>query len=106
MHDAPALVVQDDEHEQEPKRSSRYNEEIDGRQAAHMVAAECLPGLRRRLRVSDHVLGNSGLTDLDPKLEKFAVEARCAPQWVLPRHAPDQCSDFRREWRAASSAGT
>ena len=37
MYDATALVVQDDEHEQEPKRSSRYDEEIDGRQTAHMV---------------------------------------------------------------------
>ena len=38
--------------------------------------------------------------------KKFAVKAWCAPQWVLPRHAPDQRSDFRRDWRAASSPGT
>ena len=103
MHDAATLVVQDDEHEQEPKRSSRYDEEIDRRQTAHMVPKECPPGLRWRLRVPDHVLGDSGLTDLDPKLEKFAVDARCAPQRVFPRNAPDQCPDLRRDWRAASS---
>jgi hypothetical protein len=37
MHDVTALVVQDDEHEQEPKRGSRHDEEIDRRQTAHMV---------------------------------------------------------------------
>ncbi len=35
-------------------------------------------------------VGDSSLTDLDPKLEKFAVDARCAPQQILPRYAPDQ----------------
>ena len=29
MHDAAALVVQDDEHEQEPKGGGRHNEKID-----------------------------------------------------------------------------
>ncbi len=49
---------------------------------------------------------DSGLTDPDPKLEKFAVDARCAPQRVSPRHAPDQCPDLPRDWRAASSPWT
>ncbi len=106
MHDATALVVQDDEHEQEPKRGSRHDEEIDRRQTTDVVLQEYPPGLRWPFRVPNHVLGDSGLTDLDPKLEKFAVEARCAPQRVLPRHAPDQCPDLRRDWRAASSPWT
>ena len=37
MHDAAALVVQDDEHEQEPKGGSRHNEKIDRRQATDVV---------------------------------------------------------------------
>ena len=37
MHDATALVVQNDEHEQEPKRGGWHDEEIDGRKTAHMV---------------------------------------------------------------------
>ncbi len=37
MHDATTLVVQDDEHEQEPKRSSRHNEKTPIRQTGHMV---------------------------------------------------------------------
>ncbi len=81
--------VQDDEHEQEPKRSRRYDEKIDRRQASDVVLKECPPGLRWRLRVPGHVLGDSGLTDFDPKLEEFAMDARCAPQRVLPRIAPD-----------------
>ena len=93
--------MQNTEHEQEPKRGSRHDKEIDRRQTAHMVPKECLPSLRWRLRMPDHVLGDSGLADLDPKLEEFAVDARCAPQRVLSRHAPDQCPDLRRDWRAA-----
>ncbi len=71
-----------------------------------MFPTQCPPGLRWHLRLPGHLLGHSGLTDLDPKLEKFAADARCAPQRVLPRHAPDQCPDLRRDWRAASSPGT
>ena len=106
MHNATAFVVPYDEHEQEPERGGRHDEKIDGRQTAHMVPKECPPALRWRLRVPDHVFGNSGLTDLDPKLEKFAMDAWRAPRRILPRHAPDQCSDLGTDWRAASSPWT
>ena len=58
MHDAAALVVQDDEHQQEPKGGSRHNEKIDSRQAADVVLKECPPGLRWRRSTTGHVGGN------------------------------------------------
>ena len=48
MHNATTLVVQDDEHQQEPKRGCRHDEEIDRRQKGHMVPkATCF---RRNVR--------------------------------------------------------
>ncbi len=106
VHDPPTLVVEQDEHEEKAKAGGGQNEEIDGCKALRMVPQERPPRLRWRPRVPDHVFGDSGLTDLDPKLEKFAVDARCAPQRVFPRYAPDQCPDLPRDWRAASSPWT
>ncbi|NIA71362.1 hypothetical protein HBA54_22455 [Pelagibius litoralis] len=80
MHDVTALVLLNDEHEQEPEGGRQYDEEIDRCQTAHMVPKECPPGLRWRLRAPGHILRDRGLTDLDPKLEKFAMDARCTPQ--------------------------
>ncbi len=37
MHHAMAPLVQHDKHQQEPKRGSRHDEEIDRRQTTHMV---------------------------------------------------------------------
>ncbi len=56
MHDAATLVVQDDEHEQEPKRGGRHDEEIDRRQTADVVQkATCFR--RNILQVRDGGFG-------------------------------------------------
>jgi len=36
------------------------------------------------------VLGNRRLGDLEPELEQFTMDARGAPQWVLPAHPLDE----------------
>jgi hypothetical protein len=33
------------------------------------------------------------LSDLDPELEQFAMDAQRTPQWVLRTHTPDQTAD-------------
>src|SRR5450830_245631 len=38
----------------------------------------------------DHVLGDARLCDLEPELEQFTVNTRCAPKWVLDAHLSDQ----------------
>ncbi len=51
--------------------------------------------------MADHDLGRRRLTDLDPQLEQFTVDARGAPQRVLPAHSPDQIPHLRGHRRAS-----
>src|ERR1700745_2531467 len=55
-----------------------------------MIAQKCPPSLRWRPSAPDHVLGNSGLGDLEPELEQFTMDARSTPQWVLLAHPLDE----------------
>ena len=38
----------------------------------------------------DHVLRDAGLSDLKAELEQLTMDARGAPQWVLPAHPLDE----------------
>jgi hypothetical protein len=76
VHDAAALMLQDNEHEQDPERNGRHDEEVNRCQAFQMVPQEGAPGRRRRLGTVDHVLRNGRLTDLDAQLEQLAVDPR------------------------------
>jgi hypothetical protein len=42
------------------------------------------------------------LSDLNPELEQFAVDARRAPKRVLDAHSPDQRAQVRFDLRAPS----
>ncbi len=53
------------------------------------------PILRWRLPMTEHVLRDGGLRDIDPKLEQFPMHPRCSPTWVGPRHLPDEFTDLR-----------
>jgi hypothetical protein len=52
------------------------------------------PRLRWRLPMSNHVLGDRCLTDLDPELKKLAMDPWRSPQRIRPRHLADQVSDL------------
>ena len=52
--------------------------------------------------MADHVLADAGLTDVNAKLEKFAVNARSAPKGILAAHPEDQFSGLLRDRRAAA----
>ena len=107
MHDLAALVVEHDEPEQEVERGRGDHEEIDRRQAIGVICKECPPRLRwRRWRrwVTDHVFRDGGLGDGKAKLQKLAMDPRCAPPCVLPRHPSDQMADLpRHRWSARLS---
>ena len=90
MHDLAALVVEHDEPEQEVERGRGDHEEIDRRQAIGVICKECPPRLRWRRWVTDHVFRDGGLGDGKAKLQKLAMDPRCAPPCVLPRHPSDQ----------------
>ena len=102
--DLAALVVEHDEPEQEVERGRGDHEEIDRRQAIGVICKECPPRLRWRRWVTDHVFRDGGLGDGKAKLQKLAMDPRCAPPCILPRHPSDQIADLpRHRWSARLS---
>ena len=59
------------------------------RDFCQMIAQKHPPALSRRSDVPFHVLGDSGLRDLEAELEKLAMDAQRAPEWVIQAHLPD-----------------
>src|ERR1022692_4261485 len=55
-----------------------------------VITQEGAPSLAWRPMLLDHVLGDARLCDLEPELEQFTVNTRCAPKWVLDAHLSDQ----------------
>ena len=104
MQNVTALVMQHDEDEQQAECECRHDEEINTRQAARVISEERAPGLRGRLRMSDHVFRDGSLADSDPKFKKLTMDPRCAPKRVLSRHSADQGLNVRRNCGPASLA--
>ena len=76
------------------KEDCRYNEEIHRRDTVSMVAKKRLPTLRRRRPPPRHILGHTGLADLDAQLEKLAMDSWRSPQRVGEAHLADQPANF------------
>jgi hypothetical protein len=68
-----------------------------------VIAQEGSPSLAWRPSSLDHVLGDTRLRDLEPKLENFAVDAGCAPKRVVDAHSPDQRAQFSVDLRSPSA---
>ena len=90
MNDPATLVREDDEHEQQPVRGRRDDEEIGGHDLLDVIGQEGAPRLRRWCGRARHVLRHGGLRDLHAELQEFAVDPRRAPQRILVRHLPNQ----------------
>ncbi len=54
--------------------------------------------------VSNHVLGNGRLGNVDAKLEEFAVHARCSPERIGKANFPDEIADVFRYGGATGPA--
>ncbi len=102
VQDSPTIMTQDDEYEQDPEGRRWDCKEIEGDQLLGMVLKECSPVLGRRPAMLDHVLGHGGFRDLDPELQQFTVDSRCAPQRISLAHSADQRSDFGIDPRTTS----
>jgi hypothetical protein len=63
--------------------------------AIRMVAKERLSSLRGRAPPPGHILGDTGLADLDAELEEFAMDSRRSPQRVGDAHLADQPANFQ-----------
>src|SRR4051812_24330757 len=86
-------------HNQEPveqlERYGRHDEQVHRSNATCMIAKKSLPALRQRSPRPDYVLGDTGLANIDPELEQFAVDSRRSPQGIGKAHLADQFPDFR-----------
>src|SRR5262249_7663240 len=95
-------VLQDQQSVQQPKRNCWHQEQIHRSNAVGMIAQEGLPALRRRPPSPCHVLGDRGLSDIDPELEQFSVYPGCAPQRICNAHLADQAANVCWYWRPAT----
>jgi hypothetical protein len=103
VDDAPAVVGEDDEDEEDAEANGGHGEEVDRDEAADVIGEERPPGLRGLGTTLRHEAGDGALGDGDAELEKLAVDARCTPQWVSGGHFPDEGSDLGADgWAAAS----
>ena len=83
MDDFSAMMLQHNEHEQEPKAQSWHYDEINRDELLGMIFQECPPCLRRMFAVSRHVLGNRGFRQFDPELQQLPVNSGRTPGWIL-----------------------
>src|SRR6476620_7571134 len=75
-----AVEPDDDEGIEQVETDSWNNEQVHGGNVRRVVTQEGSPSLAGRSSPLDHVLGDTRLRDLKPKLEQFAVNAWRAPK--------------------------
>jgi len=94
MYDAPAFMAQDEQHKEYLERDGGDDEEIDRCGEVHVIVEKRLPALIGIRWAARHVLGHGRLTDREAELQEFAVDARCASQWIFQALFPDQSPQF------------
>jgi hypothetical protein len=102
VDDAPAVVSEHDENEEDTKASGRHGEEVDRDQVAEVVGEKHPPGLRGSGASLRHEPGNGAFGDVDPELEELSVDTGCTPQRICCGHLPDEDGDLGTDGRAAS----
>ena len=103
MQDAPPVVSQDDEDEEEPAGERGHREEVDGDGRADMVLKECPPGLRGWRPPARHQPGDCPLRYLESQLQQLAVNARRAPERVRSGHLSRQASQAGEDLRTPAA---
>ena len=100
VNDAPAMVSEYDENEEDAQAHGRHREEIERDQVPDMVGEERPPGLRRlrtplRDQARDRAFGH-----FEAKLQELAMNSWGAPERVRGGHACDQCLDLSVDRRS------
>ena len=67
-----------------------------------VITQESAPSLAGLSSPLDHVLSNTRLSDLKPKLEQFAMNTRCSPKRIFDAHPPDQYAQLYLDLRSPS----
>ena len=86
VHDASSIVCEDNKNEEDFEPNGVDGEEVDGGELRNVILEERPPRLRWGFRTSDHVFGNGSFGYLNVQLHQLAVDAVCAPNWVLAAH--------------------
>src|SRR3977135_3206887 len=97
-----ALQANDDEDLEQVEANGRGNEQVHGGDVGRMVTQEGAPSRGGRLASLDHILRDTGLSDLKAELEQLAMDARRSPQRIVGAHPPDQRAQVRVDLRTAS----
>ena len=63
--DATTVLREHDEGEEDSEAGGGDGEDIDAHEVLDVIGQKSAPGLRGRVAVSHHVLGNGGLRDVD-----------------------------------------
>ncbi len=94
VNDAPPVMGQHEEHEQDAECNGGHGEEVDGDEIFQMIIEERPPTRARWFRVANHVLGDRRLGQVDTEFQKLAVNPGSAPQRVGPGHFANQIADL------------
>ena len=86
VDNAPAMVSEYDEDEQDAQARGGNGEEVEGDHVPGMVGEECPPGLRGLGAPLRHQPGDGALGHVDAELEELAMDARRAPDGVRGGH--------------------
>jgi hypothetical protein len=97
MQNPTSIVGKDDKREQDSARECGHREEINSDGRLQMVREEGAPTLRAWFLPRRHQPRNRSLRDLEPQLQQFSMDPRCAPEGVREGHLPNQSSDIRSD---------
>ena len=94
MCDPAAIMREHEKDEEQPEGCGRSHKEVSGNHLMHMVFQKCFPGLRGWSTRANHILGHSGFTNVDAKLEEFAMNVRRTPARIGQAHLSNEIANF------------
>ncbi len=103
VNERPPAVTENNETVQQLEADGGHDEQVDRGNTVGMIAQKRPPTLGRWSPAPDHVLGNSGLGDLDAELEQLPVDTRRTPEPVLVTHLADKVANLSIDLRAAAT---
>src|SRR3989442_2834899 len=112
VEDAPAIVSEHDEDEQDAQVRGRNGEEIEGDQIRDVIGKERAPGLRGRCAALRDEPGDGALGHVEAELQQLTMDSRGAPDFLwfmssdfflrlpqlLPRHRREMVLVVIRCW--------
>jgi len=106
VDDAPTMVSEHDENEEDAQAHGGHREEIERDQVPDMISKERPLGLGPRGASLWEQAGDGALGHIDAELEKLAMDSRGAPERVRRGNAGDQGPDLGVDRRTALDAPT